>query len=115
MPFDTDDFDKMKDCVANGDHKKLEGKWSENFMNLLDGLFKTTPEERLSIGQVLNEHIKENVLEFVNSKDFASEWMASRTTLLSMKDDNTKELKKVIMTEDEAKAELADYIKCVVI
>ncbi len=48
MPFETKDSDEIICSVADGKHKDIPG-FSEDFKHLLDGLFKTMPEDRLDI------------------------------------------------------------------
>jgi len=112
MPFETTDSENIVAAVSAGKHNEnLPAGFSDQFKQLLDGMFKISSKTRLSIGQILNEPlIKRQVIDYVNSDIFKSQFKESRKRMNMMKEDS-QDLYKVEMTDQEIEEELKEYTK----
>lgn len=63
---------------------------SDKVKNLLIGLLKTKSEERLSTGQIINEHLSEEVKAYIESTEFKTDFFECLRTQLYM--DEEKDL-----------------------
>jgi len=110
-PYSIDfDAEKISQWVAANGHKDTAviGEKSEMFMNLMDGIFKIVPEERFSIGQIINEFLSEQVKAYINGEKFKTAFMITRK-LMSIMNEEKNELHKVNMTDAAAEKEYEEY------
>lgn len=108
LPFDKLDRESLT-AAAEAKAYIVEGG-SPELNALLDCMFKTKESERPTVNQLLTHpRLQKNVAKYLASDLLKAEYAESCKQRTLIKDD-TKELFKVVMTQDQIDKEFADYI-----
>ena len=89
---DRDDGDSREslDDYEKGLHKcpSLIGEKSAKFLALLDGVLAPAPAARISINEIIKEHLAPEVKDHIESQEFKDAFLKTRELMILFNDEN---------------------------